>query len=311
MPLDSPFKTFLKTIITKGLEYYGIYYGCYRATVTRNDDPQSRGRIQAICPSVGHDQAPDLWIDPSFAGAGVEHGFFWPPEVGDSVRVMFENGDAARPDVYLGGWYGTEDTPDEVVYSNTRPERRGFITRMGHSLLFTDEPDKERVRLLWHKPDPGDVALTDEKKAADRGEGEFSFLAMNPDGSVQLVNKKGSNINIDAENEALVLMDQHGNTATLDGEGIKLIDKGGLVISLVDGEATIMGKTTVHLIGEKVNIKAGNVFVGEAAAFSPVHGEKLVLWLQAHTHPTGVGPSGPPITPATNEALLSKAVKVS
>jgi len=308
---ESPLRTFLKNIVKKGLEYYGIYYGLYRATVTRNDDPQSRGRIQAVCPMVGHDIAPDVWIDPAFAGAGTQHGFFWPPEVGDSVRVTFECGDAARPDVYLGGWYGTEDAPDEYLYSNNRPERRGFMTRMGHSLVFTDEPDNERIRLLWHKADSGDEALTNPQKVADREQGEFAFIALNPDGSILMSNKKGSNVNVDATNEAIVLMDQHGNTATLDSEGVKLVDKGGNFISMVGGEISIMGSSKVHITSPAVNVKGGNVFVGNNAAFSVPHGEKLVLWLQSHTHPTGVGPSGPPVQVPTNEALLSTAVKVS
>lgn len=48
---------------------------------------------------------------------------------------------------------------------------------------------------------------------------------------------------------------------------------------------------------------------GLTAAQSAVFGENLLAWLNSHTHGTGVGPSGPPITPATS-TLLSTKVKL-
>jgi hypothetical protein len=55
---------------------------------------------------------------------------------------------------------------------------------------------------------------------------------------------------------------------------------------------------------------AGVLLSGLTSAYSAVLGESLITWLNTHTHQTGVGPSGFPITLATN-ALLSQQVKLS
>jgi hypothetical protein len=216
--------------------------------------------------------------------------------------------------VYFGGWWGEEELPAEFQYTNGRPERRGIVTRAGHSLVFTDEADAERIRLLWHKPDDEDEALADPTKTADRTLGKFAFLSFNPDGSIQLVNANGSNINIDATNKGLVLMDEHGNTATLDEEGIGLVDKDGNFISMGGGEVTIMGSSKAHLISPTLNLKAGTIFVGDGALQPAVLGTALLTWLNAHTHPvagpaTGPAGAGAP-GPALPSTLLSSSVRV-
>jgi len=301
---------FLERLARAGLEAFRRYYGDYRAIVTRNDDPEERGRIQAVCPAVGQDQALDLWIDPAFAGAGDDRGNFWPPEVGDAVRVCFECGDPSKPDVYYGGWFGYDprDLPVEFQYSNSVPQRRGMVTRMGHLLVFNDEPGNERVRLLWHKPDPGDPALTDPKESADRTQGEYSFLSFNEDGSIQLVNKEGSNINMNATDGNITIMDQNGNTITLNSSGVQMVDKAGNYVLLANGECSVTASKNIHLTGPTVNIKGGTVAIGDGASKSLVFGEDLLTWLNKHQHPTGTGPSGPPIEPAL-PAMLSQSVK--
>lgn len=48
---------------------------------------------------------------------------------------------------------------------------------------------------------------------------------------------------------------------------------------------------------------------GTTALESTVLGETLKLWLETHTHPTGTGPSGPPIESADLINILSEKVK--
>jgi hypothetical protein len=306
--MGASFGTFLEKLMLMGLEYFNKYYGSYRGIVTRNDDPEERYRIQARVPTVGHDQAPDIWIDPK-GHSGVQHGAFFPPVVGSAVWVEFARGDAGSPVAYTGGWWGEDDTPAELAYVDGRPEKRGIITRAGHALIFSDEADNEYVRLLWHKPEEGDEALTDPTKAADRTAGSNSFLSFESDGSIQIANKNGSLITLNADNENIFIVDQHANSITLDSDGIKLIDKAGNVLSLVGGEAVLSLSKTVHIVAPTVNLKGGSVFLGDGASISAVLGEQLLAWLAAHTHPTGAGPSGPPV-PIPTPSLLSKSVKL-
>jgi len=240
---------------------------------------------------------------------------FWPPNIGDSVWISFESGDPQRPNMYLGGWYGTSDVPDEMGYTDGRPQRRGFVTRAGHQLIFVDEPGKEGIRLVWHKPADGDAALSDPaapgdpEATADRTTGDFSFLAFTSTGGVQIFNKDGSNINIDSENAALVVMDASGNSVTLDGDGIKMIDNAGNYVSMSGGVITVTASDRLDLAAPTVNIKGGTVIVGDAGTFSLVVGEILQTWLTSHTHTTSTGPSGPPIVPPPAN-MLSQGGKV-
>jgi|WetSurMetagenome_2_1015567.scaffolds.fasta_scaffold92574_2 uncharacterized protein involved in type VI secretion and phage assembly len=277
----------LQNITEYGLEFYRIYPGLYRAIVTRNDDPETRGRIQAHVASM-QSEAPDIWIKPAFSGAGKNRGLFWPPEVGDSVFVSFYNGNPSRPELYIGGWFGYPDdateVPSELGYSSDKPDIRGIVTRMGHVLLFRDEPGNEGVELIWNKPNTGDEALSDDSKTATRpgsasqGGGTAS-LKFESDGSIQVTDNATPNqkIRLDATSKEITIEDAYGNKVTLGASG--------------------------------VTIKGTVVKVGENAVEPSVKGQSWLAWEAGHVHSTPVGPSGPP-TVAPTTALLTTVAKV-
>lgn len=67
----------------------------YRATVLSAQDPDGRGRIQVLVPAIAGQGS-------GWAACCVPPGVTpTPPKVGDTVFVMFENGDPAYP-VWLG-----------------------------------------------------------------------------------------------------------------------------------------------------------------------------------------------------------------
>jgi hypothetical protein len=284
---------FLELIGLHGLEHYRKFYGIYRGEVTRTDDPEKRGRIQAHVPAALQVYAPDVWIDPAFEGAGLDRGMFWPPELGDSVRVAFERGDARRPCIYWGGWYGAPasrsgltEVPAELGYpgDNSAPTRRGVVTRMGHSLVFDDTPAGEAVKLTWHLASSGDVARTDASATADRSQGDSAFLSFDADG-VRIRNAAGSTVLLDAKNRRIYVEDENGNKVTLDKDG-----------------ARIQAVRVLDLLADFVNIASGN----DAHA---VRGEDLLRWIATHTHPTAMGYSGPPTVPPP-ATILSKHVRI-
>jgi uncharacterized protein involved in type VI secretion and phage assembly len=192
------FTRFFENLLFYGLEFFNKYYGCYRGDVTRNDDPQNRGRIQVIVPTVGHTIPINVWVDPAFAGAGTNRGMFWPPEVGDSVRVWFEGGDASKPCGYLGGWFGTADVPSEFATTDQGqefkvPEKRGFITRGGHSLVFNDTEGEQSLEITWNKPAS---QPSDRKDTADRSDSKNMARLKFVDGGIELVFKDDQKIEI-------------------------------------------------------------------------------------------------------------------
>jgi hypothetical protein len=131
---------------------------------------------------------------------------------------------------------------------------------MGHVLQFDDEPGKEAVRLLWHKPKSGDPALSDRTKSADRSGGKWSLLAMEKDGDVQLANQNGSLVHLDASNKQIKVIDENGNSIVLGPTGIQATDKtGNFVTMTASGISGVTGKNMSFQAGATVGIQAGGV----------------------------------------------------
>lgn len=277
-----------------GLEDFNKFYSLYNGVVTSLADPNKQGRIRAKVEEVGHDTelGPEIWAYPAiFPGAGNNRGWFWPPEVGDPVLIAFPNGNLNNQPIYFGGWFAKGWVPPELGYpegDKTEPKRRGFVTRMGHSFILNEEADKEAVELTWRKPS----AQPSDNKSAAR-DGDSASLKFTKDG-IELKAKNESSITINVTDKKVVILDKdNSNTITLDSNGVTIKTSGKVVI---DGAS-------------EFNAGSGSVNLGTGAAKSAVYGEDLLQWLNSHTHPTGVGPSGPPTPPATS-ALLSQSVKV-
>lgn len=297
----------------RGVEDFYRFYGIYKARVANISDPEKRGRVQLIIPIMGQDKPLEVWVSPSFAGAGKDRGFFWVPEVGDVVRVTFERGDSAYPVVYISGWYGTEDLPSEFAYSaNGLPEKKGFITRLGHRLVFSDTPNDEFVHLSCHFPDSTDKALTDHSLSSDRTKGTNSFIDISKNG-LTLSNDNGAVISLDSENKAITIIDQNGNSISMTDEGISITDKKGQSIFMDGTSININSAKDVTLSATTVSVNAGSIFLGKNATFSSVIGELLLTYLSTHVHsittPAPGSPTTPPVIPPST-SLLSKSTKV-
>lgn len=282
-----------------GLDFFRVFYGCYPANVVDNKDPKKAGRIRVVCPDVGQiEEMRNKWIDPVFMGAGANRGFFWPPEIGDSVRVFYRQGKPNSPVAYIGGWFaypeqGASEVPTEMGYtsgSSPVPVRRGWVTRMGHRLIFGEESGSEFVELVWHKARSGDQALTDKTKTAART-GESAKLRFEAAG-VTLQDRKGAKVFLDSANDLVVVSDSRGNKVTLSSSGIEL-DAGSRSVTVKCGTFDVQANRTNLGTGASQAIPLGNL---------------LLNFLRTHTHGTGVGPTSPP-TPPPTEALLSQTNK--
>lgn len=77
------------------------YHGLYRGKVSNNKDPLGQRRLRVVIPSIlGNSPTNWAWpVDPS----GVT---LTPPNIGQGVWVMFENGDPSFPI-----WVGVFGTP--------------------------------------------------------------------------------------------------------------------------------------------------------------------------------------------------------
>jgi hypothetical protein len=90
---------------------------------------------------------------------------------------------------------------------------------------------------------------------------------------------------------------------TASGHRIVMDDDGGLVI-IANGNDQVEVRLTQS--GEVI-IKAQRIKLGSDAATEPlVLGNAFLQYFNTHTHPTGVGPSGPPTPPMTPGQLSTK-----
>lgn len=315
-----PETNLLLTAIEKGFEEaFRLFYGVYRAKVVDNKHEDDRGFVKIHVHGIGQSEPSDQWIEPMMLG-GKDRGAFWPPDIGDWVWVMYDKGNPSVPLAYLPMGYGSEEVPAEFTSGDDHsPHRRGFVSRAGHSFVVSDEPGNEYVRLMWHKPDPGDTSLKDPSVSSDRTKGKFSFIELGKDGGLQIAAHNANFVinyvpEKDGEKAQFLIMDgKNMNILSMTEDGFTVIDKDGNTFGLNKGKFTVSAEKGIALTGKSADIGCGGVNLGFPAPMSGVCGEPLIAWLASHTHPTGVGPSGPATAAPTGPpppTILSKAVKL-
>lgn len=291
------FEKFRNNLFKYGLEYFGLYYSEYDGTCFDNKDPDEQGKIRVVVQSIGGNKPLGAWAWPKMPMAGRDKGIFWVPDKGDPVVVTFRNGNPNYPK-YSGGWWpkvgGTDNFVPEGAYTNGVPTRRILKTKAGHELTFDDNPEDLTVKLIWcDKTDPNAP--------------KYTFLAFTKEGNVQMATHIGSFLEMRTKEgeEANILTDKDGNSFIEDKDGIKIVDKTGNLIELKEGMIQFVGTKNMVVNVPGINFKTGGVEIGDVATDSAVKGTSFMawwksvflVWLNAHTHPTGVGPSGPPLVP--------------
>lgn len=240
----------------------GKFYGKYSGTVVDNADEQQRGRVKLVVPAVLGTSAP-VWARPC-----LPYGHFFVPEVGMPVWVEFEGGHTDYP-IWVGIWWPSGATPAEA--QTTPPTHRVIQSAAGHIVELSDEDGSEKI-VIRH--------------------GEDSFIALQPDGSVIVSNKNGSNLFLNADGEEATLMSQQGHVLTMTPDALVLVNDGGSVIELKGDKATVLAA--------KIALSGTSVALGANAAEPTIMGNAFsALWnlVQFHVHPTAMGPSGPPTPP--------------
>ncbi len=115
------------------------YYGKYRGTVVNNQDPENRGRIQAMVPDV-QGLLPTTFAMPCLPAAGKGSGAFFVPEVGSGVWIEFEQGNPDFP-IWTGCFWGfTAELPEMGVASPPINPNMVFQTTGRNSITVFGAP---------------------------------------------------------------------------------------------------------------------------------------------------------------------------
>lgn len=181
--------------------------GAVIGLVTSLDDPKKLGRVQVEYPVYKNRKS--AWARIAAPMAGKERGFFFRPDKGDEVLVIFEDGDPRQPYVAGALWSKAEPPPKSAL--PVANDLRLLVSRSGQMLSFNDQSGKETVEIVdktgdrrvvvesggkrirvWAKS--GDVEVT-----ADRGNVRVTAKNGSIDLDARTINLKSSgNMKIEA-----------------------------------------------------------------------------------------------------------------
>ena len=100
-------------------------------------------------------------------------------------------------------------------------------------------------------------------------------------------NKQGTFLYLNADQAEATLVDENGNNIRLGDSNVTLTNKSGTVVDVTD--------TAVQIVAKNVMLRSDTVSLGEGAMEPAILGRTFAAIFDAHTHPTALGPSGPPL----------------
>ncbi len=271
------------------------FFGKYRGLVVDNADPEKLGRLKLRVPSVLGEVVTG-WAMPCVPyGGDADQGFLFVPEIGAGVWVEFEEGDLEFP-IWVGTYWsrpgGKSELPRPVGAGSVQdpPTRKILKTAAGHTIELEDKAGQEKITIR-HKRN--------------------SFISIDRGGSVLIGNQKGSTLILNSKDENVVLVDEHGNSIQMTDEGITVVN--------MDGDAAVdLGPEMTRVMAKTIMLQGTLVAVGEGAMFPTIVVDPAfqAMWnaFMLHTHPTALGPSGPPLPPGPTLAPgagLTSAVVVA
>lgn len=264
----------LLTKLAKRIE--GKYYGKYRGFVLDRADPEQLGRVLVQVPSVLASE-PVGWALPCAPVGGLDNqGMFAIPEVGAQLWVEFEEGDIAQP-IWTGTFWQPGTVPAEAALDE--PTTTLFRTPSGHTVQFDDAEGEEQFSLRH----PAGAEMQVDK-----------------DGTVAITDAQGAKLTLDAAGGQVIVEDANGNTLTMTSAGTTVEDANGNKIE--------MAASGINVKGQQIVIEGSQVMLGGAGGEPVIKGQSFLTLFATHVHPTGVGPSGPPIPQGEMSSLSMKVM---
>jgi uncharacterized protein involved in type VI secretion and phage assembly len=121
----------------------------------------------------------DIWARLAAPDAGKGRGYFFRPEPGDEVIVGFFNDDP-RQAVILGAMYGSKNAPPDDMKKLSKDNiAKGIVTRSGITLGFNDD---KKSSFFIKTPGPNKIILDDDKQMIQISDQHGNSITMNKDG---------------------------------------------------------------------------------------------------------------------------------
>jgi uncharacterized protein involved in type VI secretion and phage assembly len=254
-------------------------HGKYRATVYQNDDPERRGRLRLLIPSIFRKEPTD-WVQGAFPIASAsKEAFIMVPEEKSHVLVEFIEGDRSAP-VWTAAYY--PDKPQKVDVPTDFDLKQGTMhllrTRSGIAVRMEDDGDKTQVLVIAH-PGGGEVRI-------------------DKDGITTIKDQGG----------AMVQMDPKAKVTKVKGHG----DNGGLLnmteqmTTLGHGSVKIeLSSSGITATAPLVALDGDSVTLGKGAASPILDAQAFAVLFDGHTNPPGaISPT--PLSPVLMGMSLKK-----
>lgn len=245
-----------------------------------------------------------IWAKPAF-----DVDAFWMPSVGDLVFVFFESGSWTDA-FWFGHRFGQGSEPVEVLEGY--PNVRMLQTVSGHSVIFDDNPGKERL-VLRSAPKDGRQHVIVLDTAADEifieHGAKKTHMRIKPDGSFEILSDavtwtaKDMMLNTGrvkwVAGDVVEIIDANQNKISMRDSSMEIRDKRGNVISLKDGvRVTDKSGCSVVLKGGTVRVDAkGKVYLNGGSRGVIRVGDRAVPHIHIVVAPPGGGPCT--VSPAT------------
>lgn len=127
------------------------YTALYEGVVVDNRDPERLGRIKLMIP--GLIEPASGWAPPigSPGGGSDARGFFFTPDIGAEVAVLFVQGDTDHPRYLIGAWGMPGTEPETPTFARALSpaeavQVRGIQTRR-FEVVIDDRPGHESLRV--------------------------------------------------------------------------------------------------------------------------------------------------------------------
>ena len=208
-------------------------FGVLVGQVTQNYSSEMGGRICVMIHTRDEESNIIRWARVAMPYLGTEYGFYFLPEVGDEVLVIFEEGNIEKPFVIgcipKAGDSFVKKSKDE----NNRNKR--IITRNGNMISILDEKEGEGAQ--------------DSMELRTAGEDKSHYI--------RLDNKKKTITLSDAEGKCLVEMKSDKGVISVKAEKKLLINVGDdISVAMNDGKITINAKQLSLQTEGAINMKA-------------------------------------------------------
>lgn len=236
----------------------------YPAVVTDNQDPDKDFQVKVKCAGLLGDEEAELpfWIPPT-----LDWGWVYVPDIDEQIEI--EVVVSSDQDEIFG-----QSTLEHL--NATWRGKRFYSTEATPPTPILDVFRENYGKRRGFATPAGHYFVFDDTDGSvtwilnwQNGDDDFTQMIIDTDGTVKLLRADKSTLHLkDSELELLV----DGN-----GAGLKITGKDGNTVALF-GNAGVKATIADHL-----EVLWGN----------------LKTWLDAHTHTTGMGPSGPPIPPVS------------